>query len=206
VAPELSPVKGPIPPELNLAKGGRPVDLGGSGANILMGTLLFEAGFINQNTLEAALKLQEMVREAKISAGDAPEFLKRLHSMGANIDEYVNKTGGVPASPTGSTSKTDLAEQRAVFDLLQKAGLLKEDDVKSATQVRSKHGGDLVQILQAANKLDPTTYTAAATCVPLIRDNKMKVEQCIIALNFCNRSRVDFDTALEELGLPNPLK
>jgi hypothetical protein len=34
----------------------------------------------------------------------------------------------------------------------------------------------------------------------------MKVEQCIIALNYCSRSRVGFDAALEELGWPNPRK
>jgi len=64
----------------------------------------------------------------------------------------------------------------------------------------------MVQILASAGKLDLTTYKAASKAVPLIRDNKMKVEQCIIALNYCSRSRVDFETALDELNWPNPLK
>jgi hypothetical protein len=130
--------------------------------------------------------------------------------MGGSIDQYMQGAGKpnqASAAPNrGASSNADIGEQRAAFDLLQKAGLLKEDDIKSASQVRSKHGGDMVQILQAANKLDATTFKAASTCVPLIRDNKMKAEQCIIALNYCSRSRVDFETALDELGWPNPLK
>ncbi|MFX8879627.1 hypothetical protein ABTM72_20100, partial [Acinetobacter baumannii] len=69
-----------------------------------------------------------------------------------------------------------------------------------------KHGGDIVQMLTAAGKIDATTYKAAELCVPLIAENKMKVEQCIIALGYCSRSRVDFDSALEEMGWENPRK
>jgi len=210
---------GSLPPEMFPMKGGMSSDHDAGrekGTNILLGTLLFEAEFINQPTLNAALKLQDMVREGKLSIADAPETLKRLHTMGGSIDQYINKgdfTGGSESrsssssssKPSGSSS-ANVAEQRSVFDLLQKAGLLKEDDLKSASQVRSKHGGDMVAILQAAGKMDAGTYKAATTCIPLIRDNKMKVEQCIIALNYCSRSRVDFDTALEEMGWPNPLK
>jgi hypothetical protein len=209
-----------LPPELMPVKSGSGADYHAgseSGTNILLGALLFEAEFINQPTLDAALKLQDMVREGKLSAAKAPEALKRLHTMGSSIDQYINKgeikggssspsSGSSSAKSAGSSSSTNVAEQRAAFDLLQKAGLLKEEDLKSAQQVRSKHGGDMVMIMIAASKLDQVTYKAATTCVPLIRDNKMKVEQCIIALNYCSRSRVDFDTALEEMGWPNPLK
>jgi hypothetical protein len=210
-----------LPPELLPVKGGSGADFhagSDSGTNILLGALLFEAEFINKPTLDAALKLQDMVREGKLSAATAPEALKRLHTMGSSIDQYINKgeikggsssgsSGSSSTKPAGSSSSsTNVAEQRSAFDLLQKAGLLKEEDLKSASQVRSKHGGDMVMILIAASKLDQVTYKAATTCVPLIRDNKMKVEQCIIALNYCSRSRVDFDTALEEMGWPNPLK
>jgi len=212
---QTSSAPGALPPELMPVKGGMPVDYEQTrtGTNILLGKLLFEAGMINQSTLDAALKIQDMVREAKISLGDAPETLKRLHDMGGSIEQYVTKSSSNPSSassqaiPSGRTpSPEQVAEQRAVFDLLQRSGLVKEDDLKTASQIRQKHGGDMVQILASAGKLDLATYKAASTAVPLIRDNKMKVEQCIIALNYCSRSRVDFETALDELNWPNPLK
>lgn len=32
----------------------------------------------------------------------------------------------------------------------------------------------------------------------------MKTEQCVIVLNYCNRSRVGFDEAIDELNWENP--
>src|SRR5262249_38080082 len=138
-----------LPPELSPVKGGMPMDydMKRSGSNILLGTLLFEAGMINKPTLDAALKLQDMVREGKITNVDAPDYLKRLHDMGGSIEQYVNRTptgelGKKPAPKQVSTSPSrpsaeQVAEQRAVFDLLQKAGLLSEEDLKVASGVRN---------------------------------------------------------------------
>lgn len=185
-------------------------------ANVLLGTLLFESELINQNTLDAALKVQELVRESQMSPAQASDVLKRHHMMGASIADYLtpedfdlgkkpsSKSQGGAAKAGASSEKGQL--QQSAFDILQKAGLLKEEDLKTATAVRNKHGGDMPSILQAAGKLDSTTYLAAETCIPLIKKGAMKIEQCIIALNYCNRSRVDFDSALEELGWENPRK
>lgn len=209
-------------------------------SNVLIGTLLVEAGLVTMPTLEAALKIQELVRDEKMDQDQAFDALKRLHSMGASIDDYLSPTdfksgkkagtpgtgapakprppatggaGGAPSSsaPSSGGKGTPLSpekqrEMHGAFDLLQKGGLLQEADIKSASQVRAKHGGDLVQILKSAGKLELKTYDAAVICVKLIQAGKMKVEQCIIALNYCGRSRVGFDEAMEELNWPNPRK
>ena len=47
---------------------------------------------------------------------------------------------------------------------------------------------------------------AAMSCLPLIQLGLMKLEQCVIALQYCSRMRVDFDTALDELGWTKPRK
>jgi hypothetical protein len=206
---------------------------------------MFEAGLITEPTLEAALKIQEFVREERMSPTQACEILKKHHGLGASIDNYLSpedfdiESGNAKAPKKSSTSKAagstaikpsgatgaagakpavkgsgqpelpkaeKIKLQLASFDLLQKAGLLKNDDLQTAHAVYKKHGGDIVQMLTAAGKMDATTYKAAEACIPLIHDNKMKVEQCIIALNYCQRSRVDFDSALDELGWENPRK
>jgi hypothetical protein len=221
-------------------------------ANILLGELLFEAGLITEPSLEAALKIQEYVREERMSPGQAGEVLKKHHTLGGSIDNYLTpddfdldasrggarpkqsynsalasasavqqaaKSGapgtkagggskpGAGGGSAGDAGKSDRARlQLAAMDLLQKAGILKADDVQLAHGVYKKVGGDLPQILTSAGKLDGTTYKAAEVCIPLIKEGKMKVEQCIIALNYCSRSRVDFDSALDELGWENPRK
>jgi hypothetical protein len=186
-------------------------------SNVLLGNLLFEAGLISQSCLQAALKMQELVRDEKMSTAHACEILKRHHGMGEAIDQYLNPADfdmGKLAEPAVSNAakqpdsekQEKIKRELATFDFLQKSGLLKEEDLKTAHMVHTKHGGDLVTILQAAGKLDAITYSAAETCMHLIKDGSMKVEQCIIALNYCSRSRVDFDTALDELGWENPRK
>jgi len=195
-------------------------------ANILLGTMLKEAGLISEPTLEAALKLQELVREEKMSLDKAPEVLKRLHAMGSSIDQYLTKgdfdkgtsstMGGgaarpAPAAAPASNKPAAPAQGqgrdlKGAFDILQKAQLLTESDLTTAMNVRKKHGGDIVQILEAAGKVNSKTVDAALTSLPLIREGLMKIEQVIMALNYCERMRVSFDDALEEMGWQNPRK
>lgn len=194
--------------------------------NVLIGKLLKDAGLISEPTLEAALKLQELVREEKISTEKAPSVLKRLHKMGAKIEQHLtpqdlNKKSKKKAqaqkgvepkaqekekSAPGAKGKSPKRNLKPAFDLLEKAGILSDADVKDALAVRKKHGGDLVGILEAANKLNRKTVDAAFICLPLIREGLMKSEQCIIALNYCSRMRVGFDEALDEMGWQNPRK
>jgi hypothetical protein len=195
-------------------------------ANILLGTMLQEAGLISEPTLEAALKLQEMVRDEKMTPEKAPEVLKRLHAMGASIDQYLTKGDLDRSKGAGAASASKPAAQpsakapqgkggtptgggrdlKGAFDLLQKAQLLTENDLVTANNVRKKHGGDLIQILEAAGKCNAKTVDAACTSLPLIREGLMKIEQVIMALNYCERMRVSFDDALDEMGWQNPRK
>jgi len=204
--------------------------------NLLLGTMLQEAGLISLQTLEAALKLQELIREERMSPERAPHVLKRLHAVGGNIDQYLTpddtsmepekdgptitrpvkkqaplaapQGGGSAASSSGAPAAGPGGKRnlKPAFDLLQTAGILSEEDIKVALEVRKKHGGDLVGILEAAGKVSKKTVDAAFQCLPLIREGLLKVEQCIIALNYCSRMRVGFDEALDEMGWQNPRK
>jgi hypothetical protein len=180
--------------------------------NILLGTLLTGAELITEPTLEAALKIQDLVRAGRLTSSRAPELLKLFFSMGAAIEDYIDPSEFVaPNKPKVEPAKkpapgADMKELHQAFELLIKSGLLTENDIKTAQEVRQKHGGDIRNILQAAGKVDSKTMAAAGTCASLVQANLMKVEQCIIALNYCSRSRVGFDEALEELRWENPRK
>ena len=153
---------------------------------------------ISAPTLEAALKLQEMVRDEKMTADKAPEVLKRLHAMGSSIDQYLTKgdldktsaaakakAASQPAKPAGNNAAASGGNNapakaggapgqsaapagggrdlKGAFDLLQKAQLLTENDLVTANNVRKKHGGDLIKILEAAGKCNSKTVDAACT-------------------------------------------
>ena len=150
-----------------------------------------------------------MVEEGLIPVTLAPRALYGFHTKGQAIGEYLPDFESVVlpgAEKKDAPKPRPVGDLKPVYDLIQKAGILTESDMTTALGVRKKHGGELIQILESAKKLDKKTFEAAIACQPLIREGLMKLEQCIIALNYCHRSRVDFDTALEEMDSPNPRK
>ncbi len=203
------------------------MDLRNKRPGILLGALLTEAGLITEPTLEAALKIQEFVNDGRLDVTRGPELLKLFYSMGAAIEEYIDpsdlitpakrqaalpptqnrpnqgQSSGAPRSSNAPGPNKDLS---AALELLTKAGILTDSDIKTANGVRAKHGGDVRAILQAAGKVDAKTMDAAVICIRLEQEGSFKFEQAMIALNYCSRSRVGFDEALEEMGWPNPRK
>ncbi len=125
--------------------------------------------------------------------------------------------GGAPGAPAadgkqaapvkkGQKSPEEIQKIRNAFDLLKQAGIITDTDIQTAQTVLRKHGGDIVEILVSAGKFDKNTFEAAHIVRPLIDATLMKLEQAIIVLNYCCRSRVDFDTAIDEMGWQNPRK
>lgn len=204
------------------------------GQTIDLGTLLLNSHLVKQASLEAAIKIQGMVEDGKLDPEIAPLALERFHGEGAKIDQYL--TGDVlekmrekskqpaslppPPAPVkekppesaapprkpGQKSPEEVQRIRLAFDMLKKAGIISDQDIETAQNVLRKTGGDIVQILISANKFDINTYEAAQIVRPLVDNGLMKMEQVIIALNYCCRSRVDFDTAVDEMGWQNPRK
>ncbi len=115
-------------------------------SNVLIGTLLVEAGLVTDPTLNAALKIQELVREDRMDQEQAFDALKRLHSMGSSIDDYLSasdfKAGratnkprtATVGSPQQTAARAPIDPERArdlhaAIDLLLKAGILNEADL-----------------------------------------------------------------------------
>ena len=181
---------------------------------ISLADLLKQADLISKQTLAAALKMQIIVQEGKLPVDKAIKILKQHHQKGESIDNYIgspNNTSQQQSNNNDSMSSAGKAkpvskENAAALELLEKAGLLSKDDITTAKNVSRKHGGDLVSILESAQKLDNKTMESALICTVLLSKDLMKLEQCVIALNYCSRSRVGFDEALDELNWENPRK
>jgi hypothetical protein len=152
-----------------------------------LGQILIEAGLINADTLKAALNLQEETRSGAISIEEA---------IGTFVRDCFGK-----ARP--ETNKDQPEVERAI-NLLRYAGMLEPQDMDAATDVRAKHGGELLNILVSAGKLDEVTLEAAIQCQYFVNQNRLKVEQSVILLHFCQRSRITLDEAIEELGFERP--
>jgi hypothetical protein len=229
--------------------------------NILLGNFLIEAGLIPETTLQAALQLQDMVKNGSLKTTQAAEAVRRAHSRGGAIDQsFFTATPNVVVDPkdtrgvspplgqilveaglihpgalraalnlqevvrTGAMTKEDALssfikehfganekpeakkerEAEQAIDLLKQAGLLNEKDVTASRAVKKRHGGNISKILAAAGKLDSKTFDAAITCKELMKGDRLRVEQAMIVLNYCQRSRMTFDEAIDELGWEKP--
>ena len=80
------------------------------------------------------------------------------------------------------------------------AGLLSDFDIESGRKVALKHNSSVLKILKTSGKLDEFTVEASVKLAKLVDANKFKPDQAVIALHFCQRSRVSLEDALKELG------
>ncbi len=149
----------------------------------LLGDLLVKAEVIDSSILEGILKMQEIVRAGALSKDEACQAIsKELNSQKRKV------------------SRTETEKEQRAIDLLIKAGMLLVKDKEIAYSVQKKHGGNMDQILVAAGKISDKTYQSALECEAMLFQERIKLEQAIITLNYCERSRVSFTDALEELN------
>jgi len=214
--PQAAP---PAPPAPASGPAPMPIDMGliSKRTDVTLNNLLLESGLLNSQSLDAAIRMQDLVEEKQISSRDAARVLAKYHSKGKTIEQFVSQAmqeladgarpgaGGGGGAPGGQQGQ-QMVSVKDALDLLVRAGVLTDNDIQTANEVRKKHGGDITKILGAANKLDEKTFEASITCVQLLRDNIMKLEQISIALQYCSRMRTSFDDACTEMNWPNPRK
>ncbi len=150
-----------------------------------LGQILVEAAIIRGPVIRQALKLQEDIRSGSMSKEDALDALC-LEVFGV---------GRKSADKGGETSESTNA-----LELLRKAQLVSDFDHETASKVRDKHGGQLLNILVKAGKLDQHTADGATKCNEYIAAGKLEEGKAIIALHYCQRSRIELASALKELG------
>lgn len=180
--------------------------------NLLLGHLLTEAGMVPQPCLDAALKCQELVRNGKLTNEQAVRALKRASELGGILDEDVIAWA---RDPEGARARSRAAQPNVatgqmprdnpgilkVLELLKQAGLVSDADLETAKKVRSKHGGDLGQILVSAGKVGAKTLEAANQCQEFVTNGRLRIDKAIMALHYCERMRVGLKDAFEELSI-----
>ncbi len=215
--PAQPPGAWPQPAQVPPAAAPMPLDMGlaSKKPDPTFNSLLLESGLLNSQSLDAAMRMQNLIEEKQLSVRDAARVLAKYHSKGRTIEQFVSValqeladggsgSSGAPQGGAAPAGQPAMVSVKDALDLLVKAGVLTDSDIQTANEVRKKHGGDISKILGAANKLDEKTFEASIICVQLLRDGAMKLEQISIALQYCSRMRTSFDDACNELNWPNP--
>ena len=160
--------------------------------------VLVEAGLISNAVWRTLLQLQAQMRSGAMSKDEAALEFRRRHPKVPKLDN-----GSTPdwSRPTADAPKPKVEVNPASpVDLLKHAGIITEQDIEGARKLDAEKGTKLEKHLVTMGKIDTKTVLASYQCMTLLSSKKLRVEQAVIALNFCQRSRVSFSEAVKELG------
>ncbi|HEY9718751.1 MAG TPA: hypothetical protein V6C69_14870 [Trichormus sp.] len=156
-----------------------------------IGQVLVQSGFVSQEILDAALKFQGMVANGTLNALQASEALRQVATHDISIAQAVAELGLLKSEPSDSIG---------LSDILKAAGVINDDDIRRAVELSWKNSALIGKMLLVTGMIDEAMLHASLRCQFLLREEFLNMEQAIVALSHCQRHRVSFDDALQELG------
>ncbi len=158
----------------------------------LFGQILTQSGMIDKTSLEAALSLQEMVLKGLLDKAQASEVLRQVSKDGTSIMQVAQELKFFDADPE---------QAAAIINLLTNAGLIDDHSVQKALARNQEFKGDPVKALLADGIIDRELYGSTLELLQRLEGQELKIEQCIILLQWCQRSRCSIDEAMQELNM-----
>ena len=156
-----------------------------------IGQVLVECGYVSNDVLGSALKFQEMVGNGTLTAIQAAEALRQVSTRNISMAQAVAEL---------ENSKKNSHENINLADFLKAARVVTEDDIKKAIETSARNSALIGKILLVSGFLNEQTLHAAMRALFLMREGILKMEQAVVALNYCQHNQVSFDDALDELG------
>lgn len=98
------------------------------------------------------------------------------------------------------SGKEEASQVVSLLKLLLHAGIIDNNGYARASNLESATTATTSKYLVQEGHLDNKTLHAAIKCQSMIERKSLKLEKAVIALNYCQRMRVNLEEALEELG------
>ena len=129
------------------------------------------------------------------------KIAQKERSLNKTDEDYViRQTGsGTFYAVHPNTGQEQTANLLSVLALLKQAGLITDKDYNRALSADGPARKEVGKYLVEQGIIDDQTLHCAVQCRSLIEKNELKPEQAIIALHYCQRSRVSLNDALTEL-------
>lgn len=156
-----------------------------------VGQVLIEMKLISDRLLGPALRLQELVRKKELRSGHAAQVLMLIHRNNMTMEAALEDMG---------LSKGALQGWREALELLRRSGLVSEVNYQRALEAGDKNPVNIMQAIAATGCVDELLFNAAMRSMQLLQANKIRLEQAIIALHHCARSRNSLDEAIRDLS------
>jgi len=155
-----------------------------------VGQMLIEGGFISKRILDSALKLQEIVASHSLSALKAAEALRQVAERDISLARAISEL---------DLSGTEMKERIRLGEMLKAAGIVNDNDIRKALRDARRNSALLGKILLVTGAIDEPTLHATLRSLVLVRDEKITMEQAIIAINHARKHQLTLDEALVEL-------
>ena len=136
---------------------------------------------------KTVLRLQQEMRNGQLTKEEAIEEFRKQHPK--------------PVVAPVPTAKEQAPKD--ILELILSAGLVSQAEVDEISE-EDDDRTNLAKRLVAVGKLSTDILIASRQCLSLIERKRLPTERAIIALLYCQRSRVDLYHSFEELGWERP--
>ncbi len=156
-----------------------------------IGQILVNANLITETTLDQALTLQQMVTKRSLDPLQAAEILRKIRSTGMSLSQALANSTPQP---------TTFGQGIELPEFLRLVGLLGQKDLIKAIDTSSTVGVPIEEVFLKLELVDAATIKTAKRCLQFLKDNSLKQDQAVFAMQSWIGSREDFDAILNKLG------
>ncbi len=156
-----------------------------------VGKVLVESRLIPDSLIEPAVQLQEMVHKRELRPAQAAEVLLQVHRRSLTLEQSLSELG---------LHKKKIDGWREALELLKSAGLLGDHNFRALVDRAEAAPDDVARAIEESQIVDELIFQAALRCQRLLKEKRLRFEQAVIALHYCQRSRSNLDEALSDLA------
>jgi len=163
-----------------------------------IGHVLVQHNLIREEAIEAALKLQDLIREQKIEPLKAVDVLKEYAGeRSGSFDDIVARVAKRKIKPpTSGMEKNDAKLLETVHGL----GFLSETEMAKICKEINAENVSVIDYLTKRTRVDDSKIKTALRCRELVDCGTLTIEQAIFAVHIWVWSGGDFDDVLINVG------
>lgn len=162
-----------------------------------IGNVLVNQEMISKELLDAALFIQDAVREGKVNELQACECLSEVFSQGISPEEALEEV--IPKLAKAEPETIPITYQ----DLITLSRVVSEEDIEAAFDVQTQTAALIGKVLVLAGYMNVPTLQATLRCYQMIAKGYLSPEDAVATLDYCLHQNPDaplsFEQALRDL-------
>ncbi len=162
-----------------------------------IGQVLVCQGLIKADHLDAALKLQDLIREHKLEPLETIDILREFADKGGKLEDVLVRSGKYTAEPL---TKDLSASDARLLETAHGIGFIKESELALICKAIKEDGNTAEDCLLKLSRMDAKKIETALRCRELVDSGVLSIEQAIFAVHIWLWSGGDFDEVLQSVG------